>query len=388
MKEMRRIDRELFEGVKYRHHDWMIVRQLIMAGANPNIRDEYGQNLLYHIQNAEVARGLIKAGANLENRDENECTPLFAVTEPAIAELFLLSGANVNATDRFGRTPLFMTKNVKIAELLLQYGANPNAQDNSGVAPLHLGTEQIVELLLQHGANPRIRDREGNTPLHEPQAPRAIKSLLIHGADIHARNDRQETPFATMFVTSDEIFQTFLEAGADPNAPNEYGFTPLFAAGTRRQVELLVQYGADLNLRLPDGSTALFHTHSAFMARILLDFGADATIRDEHGHTCLHMDYRCSFPEKILLAPMLLKAGADPADLAESLRQEPEIADFITIQFCDFFRYGFFAGLKPSKLNLLTVDQMIEMLSHIPADERKAVSTRSANGFQYGGWEE
>lgn len=44
-----------------------------------------------------------------------------------------------------------------------------------------------------------------------------------------------------MFVTSDEIFQTFLEAGADPNAPNEYGFTPLFAAGTRRQVELLVQ---------------------------------------------------------------------------------------------------------------------------------------------------
>ena len=86
MKEMRRIDRELFEGVKYRHYDWMLVRQLIMAGANPNIRDEYGQNLLYHIQNAEVARGLIKAGANLENRDENECTPLFAVTEPEMAE--------------------------------------------------------------------------------------------------------------------------------------------------------------------------------------------------------------------------------------------------------------------------------------------------------------
>ena len=95
-----------------------------------------------------------------------------------------------------------------------------------------------------------------------------------------------------------------------------------------------------------------------------------------------------SFPEKILLAPLLLKAGADPADLAESLRQEPEIADFITIQFCDLFRCGLFTGLKPSKLNLLTVDQMIEMLSHIPADERKAVSTRSANGFQYGGWEE
>lgn len=56
------------------------------------------------------------------------------------------------------------------------------------------------------------------------------------------------------------LVQVLLENGADPNAKNSIGWTPLHYSchiQTRNEhvVKLLVQYGADLNVTLPDGST-------------------------------------------------------------------------------------------------------------------------------------
>ena len=105
MKKMRKIDKELFGNVRSSSCDGNIVKQLISAGANPDIRDESGKNPLYYVRDTDVARFLIKSGANLQNRDEYERTPLFSVAVPEVAELFLLAGANVNAADRNGETP-------------------------------------------------------------------------------------------------------------------------------------------------------------------------------------------------------------------------------------------------------------------------------------------
>ena len=370
MKKMRKIDKELLENVKSSSCDGNIVKQLISAGANPNIRDESGKNPLYYVGDVDVARLLIKSGANPQNRDEHERTPLFSVKEPEVAELFLLAGANVNATDGEGETPLFTVKDAKIAEIFLRHGADPNVQNPYGKTPLHRGNKNVTGVLLRYGGNPNAADINGDTPLHEPQDPDSIQLLLEFGADIHAKNSRQETPFGAMFITSDKTYQVFLEAGADPNAQNDAGFGPLFAATTRRQVELLVKYGVNINLRHPDGSTALFHVRSAYMGLVLLDFGADACIRDSQGHSCLLMK-KCSFAENIILAPFLIDAGADPRSLSESLRQEPEIAEFIAIKFCDLLRHGCFSEIRPSKLHTLTTDQMIEMISQVPEEKRK-----------------
>lgn len=371
MKKMRKIDKELFGNVRSSSCDGNIVKQLISAGANPDIRDESGKNPLYYVRDTDVARFLIKSGANLQNRDEYERTPLFSVAVPEVAELFLLAGANVNAADRNGETPLFTVKDAKIAEILLRHGADPNVQNLYGKTPLHSGNKNVTGALLRYGGNPNATDINGDTPLHEPQDPDSIRLLLEYGADIHAKNSRQETPFGAMFITSDETYQVFLEAGADPNAQNDAGFGPLFAANTRRQVELLVKHGVNINLRHPDGSTALFHVHSAYMGQVLLAFGADACIRDSFGRSCLLME-RCCFTEKIILAPFLIDAGADPRSLSESLRQEPEIAEFIAIRFCDLLRHGCFSEIKPSKLHTLTTDQMIEMISQVPEEKRKS----------------
>jgi len=69
---------------------------------------------------------------------------------------------------------------IDIVEMLLIHGANVNAKNNKGVTPLHiavlLGAVKIAEMLIKYGAYMNARDDEGNTPLH----------YVTHIAHVHA----------------------------------------------------------------------------------------------------------------------------------------------------------------------------------------------------------
>lgn len=82
-----------------------------------------------------------------------------------------------------------------------------------------------------------------------------------------------------------------IEAGADVNAKDAWGSTPLIVAATFGKTEVaraLIDAGADLHLRNNDGATAL-HA-AAFLCRtaivrLLLDHGANKYLRDNFGNT-------------------------------------------------------------------------------------------------------
>ena len=84
---------------------------------------------------------------------------------------------------------------------------------------------------LQAGANPNAREGDGQTPLHRARAAETVTALLDAGADVNARDKRGSTPLhlAAMSATGEAV-TALLEAGADPNARNESGTTPLHAA--------------------------------------------------------------------------------------------------------------------------------------------------------------
>ncbi|PVU72509.1 hypothetical protein DDW10_04100 [Sulfolobales archaeon SCGC AB-777_J03] len=89
--------------------------------------------------------------------------------------------------------------------------------------------------------------------------------------------------------------RTALENGANPNAIDSYGSTPLHYVARIGRVEIvkiLLEHGANPNAKDNDGRTPLHYAASwidAGVVKILLEHGADPWIADNGGH--IPLDY-------------------------------------------------------------------------------------------------
>ena len=109
-----------------------------------------------------------------------------------------------------------------------------------------------------------------------------------------------------------------LQSGADPNARDEDGWTPLVSAATFTSnpavIVALLNAGADPNARTDDGETPLLgataFTVNPAVIVALLDAGADPNARTDDGWTPLHWAARLTDNSAVIVA--LLDAGADP----------------------------------------------------------------------------
>jgi truncated hemoglobin YjbI len=115
------------------------------------------------------------------------------------------------------------------------------------------------------------------------------------------------------------IVELLLSLGADPDAPDTGGHTPLYAVGNQCAVggggaviRALVQAGAGVNA--DDGVKHCTALHMAArrgnveVAEALLDCGADIEARDSLGETPLRRSVNC---DKVAVAALLVDRGAD-----------------------------------------------------------------------------
>ncbi|XP_008313321.1 ankyrin repeat domain-containing protein 61 isoform X3 [Cynoglossus semilaevis] len=132
-------------------------------------------------------------------------------------------------------------------KILTSFGANVNAVDHSGMTPLHMaaGTlhKDIITWLIRHGADVNKEMKQsGNSALHLACTAFATKSRMSMKNDMSCISE-------------------LLEHGAEPDAVNKAGLTPIHEAcmrGNEELVDLLLRYGAEANKLSCTGENCLF----------------------------------------------------------------------------------------------------------------------------------
>ena len=230
---------------------------------------------------------LIDDGADLERRNSENMTPLMIAVkhrEPQIVKALLDAGADPNVRDARG-VPLLHTliacqpEVLALMDMLIAAGADVNIRDDGGQTAMHrallnhvyVNCMDPLEHLLRAGANPNVRDRNGMPALagldrwqkKDPQ--KALRLLKSHGADVNIRDHQGLTLLmrAARFGTNPEVMQILIDAGADPRTVDLRGNTLLHCAamntlpGAPERLRIALSVTQNLAARNQAGLTAL-----------------------------------------------------------------------------------------------------------------------------------
>lgn len=319
------------------------IEALISAGADVNTND-HGTPIVFAANGGslEAVTMLLNAGADVNRRSSDKISALMHATLKGnikIIQKLLSAGADVNLVDAEGNTALLSgLKNLEILRLLISAGADVNYKKNEDdTPPLQIiaysysddkipATLDILRLLISAGADVHAKDRDGLTALiwvatrlcgdtdstlKESNKVETFKILLAessqkeideiavriicnyHTSDMDAINlvlaaGANVEPLLAGRPNRLEIFKRLLSAGANVNAKDEEGLTPLMGYTDVGCIKLLLASRADVNAKDKRGRTALMlNRYNENILSLLISAGANIHEKDNEGMTAL-----------------------------------------------------------------------------------------------------
>jgi ankyrin repeat protein len=179
------------------------------------------------------------------------------------------------------------------------------------------GNTEVVKLFLQAGMSPQVKI--GDTTVLMEAARRAHNDIAIElinaGADVNAKDSYGATPLIFAGISgATEVMEALIKKGADVKAKNYMGRTALIEVLTSENehkpdiVQTLIDAGADVNARANFGSTAFMMAAASQFAKAMIDAGADVNAKNDEGKTALMMVVAYGYAQAV---KTLINAGAD-----------------------------------------------------------------------------